>query len=52
VSVASSNEKDIAIRWNVDRAAGEPLRLYVIDHLAGSWGFVSVSEIILEGVRR
>jgi hypothetical protein len=51
VGGADSNGKDIAIRWNVDRAAGEPLRLYVIDPLTGPWGFVSVSEMALEGVR-
>jgi Domain of unknown function (DUF4185) len=52
VSGANSNGQDIPIRWSLDHCAGQPLRLYVIDHLADAWGFVSVSEIAIEGATR
>ncbi len=42
-----SNAVDVEVRWDLNRFAGQPLRLYVIDSGTGRWGFVSFSDFHL-----
>lgn len=47
----TSNDVDISVRWNLRRHAGKKLRLFIVDHLAEPWGFISVSQFTIVEMR-
>lgn len=45
VAGPKTNDFDALVRWHLAPYAGQKLGVYVVDASAGSWGFISISEL-------
>ncbi len=46
-----NNDIDVSVRWNLCRHTGKKLRLFIVDSLTTSWGFVGVSQFSITQIQ-